>query len=231
MNKDKKNALKGFIGFILYFVFSYGSSIPLLLLGIDYTILPIKIRALYMIFYSIFTIFIYYMLFREELNSKFMEFIKDRKLFLKKYLNYWFLILGIMIISNLLIFTYTNDMASNENSIRETFKLAPIYTYFASVIYAPFIEEMVFRNCLYKIFRNKYLFIFISGFIFGSLHVFNDNMVISDLLYLIPYCTPGFIFAYILTKSDNIFNTIGLHFIHNGILMTLQVVLMLQGLM
>ncbi|MBQ8234787.1 MAG: CPBP family intramembrane metalloprotease, partial [Bacilli bacterium] len=87
------------------------------------------------------------------------------------------------------------------------------------------------RNCLYKIFKNKYLFIFISGFIFGSLHVFNDSMVISDLLYLIPYCTPGFIFAYILTKSDNIFNTIGLHFIHNGTLMTLQVVLMLQGLM
>ena len=50
-----------------------------------------------------------------------------------------------------------------------------------------------------------------------------------DILYLIPYSALGISFAYILQKTDNIFVTIGLHFMHNGILMALQVLVLIFG--
>lgn len=228
-SKDIKEAFKGLIGFGIYLVMSYLKAVPLLLLNIDYNSWSTTSKSIYMIFYCIFMMIILYLLFRKELNSKFKEFVADRHAFFKKYINYWFLILGVMLVSNYIIYTTINGIATNEESIRETLEVAPVYTYFAAVIFAPFVEELVFRNCLRKIFKNKYLFIFISGFVFGGMHVFTSGMQLTDLLYLIPYCTPGFVFAYILVKSDNIFNTISIHFIHNFVLMTLQLVLFLIG--
>ena len=74
---------------------------------------------------------------------------------------------------------------------------------------------------------NKILFIIISGIIFGGLHVITGFSSPIDLLYLIPYCAPGFAFAYILADSDNIFIPISLHFMHNGILIALQFMLLI----
>jgi membrane protease YdiL (CAAX protease family) len=50
---------------------------------------------------------------------------------------------------------------------------------------------------------------------------------LTDLLFIIPYSIPGFIFAYVYTKSKNICIPISLHFIHNGIMMSLQILLLL----
>ena len=92
-------------------------------------------------------------------------------------------------------------------------------------------EELTFRKSIRNIFNNKIVFIIISSFIFGGLHVLTYDIKLLDLLYLIPYCAPGVAFAYILVKTDNIFNTISLHLIHNTILMTLQVILLTKGML
>ena len=68
-----------------------------------------------------------------------------------------------------------------------------------------------------------------SGLIFGGLHVVGNINHWYDLLYLIPYCTPGFIFAYIMSKTNNVFVSMGLHFLHNGMIMSLQVLLIMLG--
>ena len=56
----------------------------------------------------------------------------------------------------------------------------------------------------------------------------NVNSIV-DLLYLIPYSVPGCAFAYILTKTNNIFVPIGFHFLHNGVTMSLQILLLIFG--
>ena len=128
-----------------------------------------------------------------------------------------------MIMSNLFINVFVTDgIASNEEVLRETFKISPIYIYFSSVIFAPIVEELVFRQGLKNIFPNKILFILISGLVFGGLHVLTGYSNPTDLLYLIPYCAPGIAFAYILADSDNIFITIAIHCMHNGVLVALQ---------
>ena len=70
-----------------------------------------------------------------------------------------------------------------------------------------------------------------SGLIFGGLHVIGNVNSIIDLLYLIPYCVPGFAFAYMLSKTNNIFVPMGFHFLHNGVTMSLQVILLILGLL
>ena len=69
----------------------------------------------------------------------------------------------------------------------------------------------------------------ISGILFGSLHVVTSFENIVDLLYIIPYSAPGIAFAYMLTKYNNIFVSMGFHFMHNGILMALQFALLILG--
>ena len=117
----------------------------------------------------------------------------------------------------------------DEESIRQTFEIAPIYTFVAAVFIAPFLEEFVFRQGLRFCIKNNTLFIIVSGLIFGGLHVISNITGWADLLYLIPYSTPGFIFAYLLTKTDNVLVPASMHFMHNGILMSLQVLMMLLG--
>ena len=103
----------------------------------------------------------------------------------------------------------------------------PIYTFISAVIIAPFLEELVFRKSFRDMFSNNLLFIILSGLTFGAFHVIGSFETLFDLIYIIPYSIPGFVFAYTLSKSKNIFVPIGLHFLHNGILMALQTFLML----
>ena len=46
-----------------------------------------------------------------------------------------------------------------------------------------------------------------------------------DLFYIIPYSALGVVFALMLYKTDNIFVSMGFHFMHNGILMAIQLML------
>ena len=131
-----------------------------------------------------------------------------------------------MLISNLLIQTFVSKgIADNEQNIREMFNSTPIYIFFSAVIYAPLMEELTFRLSIRKIFSNRWLFIIISGLLFGSLHVLTSFNDITDLLYIIPYSAPGFAFAYMLDKYDNICVPISFHLIHNGMMISLLTLL------
>ena len=135
-----------------------------------------------------------------------------------------------MVVSNIVISLFFKGAnANNENTIRELIGLYPLYMFFSVSIEAPFVEELIFRQSIKNIFHNKWLFIIISGLLFGSMHVFGDFKNITDLLYIIPYSTPGIIFAYMLEDSDNIYVPMSFHFIHNGILISLQFILLLFG--
>lgn len=198
-------------------------ALPFSLLKIDLATVPYWIKVVYSIFYQLLILFLIAFIFRKELKKDFEDLKQNHKTYFKKYLKYWFLMLALMMISNLFIqIVLPNQIAGNEEQIREMFKVSPIYIFISSVLIAPFLEELVFRLGIRHVIKNDILFILVSGLVFGSLHVFGNVEVPLDYLYIIPYSIPGFIFAYILTKSKNIFTTMGLHFLHNGILMSLQ---------
>ena len=236
-NKDNLNSyLKTFylgIGAVsVYFVMNEIAALPLILLGINVATMPTVIKAIYLLSYEIIMLAIIYSILKDKINLAIIDIKKNHKEYFSKYFKYWLLALIIMSSSNILIGLINGgQIAGNEEAVRNTFDQAPIYMFISAVIIAPLTEEFIFRQALRNIFSNNKVFIVISGLVFGGLHVVSSVSGWTDLLYLIPYCTPGFIFAYILVKSNNIFVSTGLHFLHNGIMMSLQILLLLLGQM
>ncbi len=228
-NPDLRNAL---IGTGVIFLYLIASSFPyefLGIFGINYNNLNIILKSIYLISYEVSLTLIIIYIYRKDIIPNFKEFIKNNTKYFKKYIKYWFLMLILMIGSNLVVTLFTeSDIAANQSAIMETLKIAPIYTFIITVFVAPILEELVFRLSFRKIFAHSdILFIFFSGFIFGSMHVLGTCEHLTDFLFIIPYSIPGFIFAYVYTKSKNICLPISLHFIHNGIMMSLQILLFL----
>lgn len=220
-----KNIIKNTCMFFAYFIYEIIVLVVMLLLknaGIDFNNSTYK--SIYLIItsliYIIFAVFIY----KDELKEDFNKFKKDGgKLFLK-YLPIY--IVGIILMGalNIIISKITNSVISNnEQTVRETIKLMPIYMFFSVSIYAPIVEEITFRKTFKNILHNKYLFIIVSGLIFGLIHISGD-VTINNFLMSIPYMVMGWTFGYIYYESDNIFTTMTLHFVHNTILFILQII-------
>ena len=233
-DKDLKIRFKqigiGIGAMALYFLLPYLEGVPFAIIGVDTTTLPIWVKVFYLIMYSVLTASLIMIIYNKKLSKDFKDMKKNSIKYFNKYIKYWLIGLFIMMVSNLFInLIVTNDIPSNEQAIRETFNISPLYIFFSAVIYAPIVEELIFRQSIKNIFHNKWLFIIISGLLFGSMHVFGDFKNIADLLYIIPYSTPGIIFAYMLEDSDNICVPMSFHFIHNGILISLQFILLLFG--
>ena len=218
-----KGALLSVVAILLYLNSSVMQTAFLETLGVSPSTMSMTSKVIYLISWDIVLMAILGLLFYKSYEKDIEDIKKNHKEYFSKYLKYWLVSVGIMFVSNIVIMAITgNNTSGNEKAIRDMFSSSPIYVYFSGVIFAPLVEELIFRKCLYHIFPNKYLFIFISGVIFGGMHVITGYSGPLDLLYLIPYCAPGVVFAYIMYKTKNVLVSTGLHFLHNGILISAQ---------
>lgn len=219
-----KTAGIGILAILVYFILPMFETLPFSLMGMDTASLPLFVKIIYMIAFETVLMGIIVLIFYPKLKRDWNDMKENHMNYYSKYFKYWLFALMVMMVSNLLIMTFTqNQIASNEQAVQELFDISPIYIFFSAVIFAPVVEELVFRQGIRNIIPNQLAFIIVSGLVFGGLHVINGEMQsVSELLYLIPYCTPGIVFAYILAKTDNIFVSMGLHFMHNGLLIALQ---------
>ena len=223
-----KNALLGILSLIIYFILPKLNGIFFAIFNIDTSNLSLNIRIIYSTIFDILIIALIILIFNKSLKKEFKDFKKNHQEYYKNYFKYYLIGLLLMMFSNVVIAMISNGgTAGNQESINKLFEISPLYVYFASVIYAPIVEELVFRKAIRNIIPNGILFILVSGIVFGGLHIIGNVEVWYDLLYLIPYSIPGLIFAYILYKTDNIFVSMGLHFLHNGVLIALQFFILL----
>lgn len=213
----------GIVALFIYFTFQEVELSILNFLHIDVETMSMTFKVIYLIICEIVEILILIALFYKKIKLNIEDLKKNHLTYFHKYFKYWIFILIVMMSSNMIIILLTqNQTSANEQAVRDLLIKSPIYAYFSGVIYAPIAEELVFRRGLRNIFRNDTLFILISGLIFGGLHIVTGYSNLTDLLYLIPYCTPGIVFAYILVKTDNVLIPMSIHFMHNGILIALQ---------
>lgn len=227
MEKNRKNALIGITTFLLYFVYNLFQTLPLEILGIDYNTMSLNSKIIYLLGYELVFILVLFIAHRKRFVNDFKDYIKNFKDYVKKYFEYWSLAFGLMIVSNLVIVTlFPDSVANNQENVNNIFGIAPVYMIISAVIFAPIVEETIFRLSIRNFIRNDKLFIFVSGIIFGGLHVLGSESLIN-YIYIIPYSIPGFVFAYTLVKSKNIFVPMSLHFFHNGFTMLMQIVLSL----
>lgn len=232
MSERTKNLIKGIVGIFVYFFFNFATYDILKLIGIDGSKLSDAQVVLVSTIFSLIIVIFLILISRKKFIQNIKDFLKNNISYFKRNAKYWLWSLAIMFVSNLFISLIFNTITSaNDQAVRTLFDSFPIYIFFSAVIIAPFTEELVFRQSIRYLIKNDYLFIIVSGLIFGFMHVLASLSSVADILYLIPYSVPGFAFAYMLTKEDNVMVPISFHLIHNGLSMALMIIGKLVGVM
>ena len=223
MEKLKNINIKIIIRSILVFTFFYCSTliqyIPIILFHMDLNKIRGNIQAATMLstFSSVVVAAVLIIIYHKDLEK---EFKKYRTNWFKNFdtgFKYYASGLGIMMISNLILFyVLKSGGANNENAVQSMISSAPIWMALQVCILAPFNEEIVFRKTLYDIFKKwKWLFILISFLLFGEAHVINSANSIIDYLYIIPYGVLGGAFALAYSKTESVFTSMTFHMLHN----------------
>lgn len=194
-----------------------GPSIIVSIFGENYNTFPFYLKVIISLLANLIILGIICFIYRKTLIRDFKRYFnrnigENFELSFK----YWLAGFLVMIISNLILSIITNGgIAGNEESVRELIDSAPLYMLFDVAIYAPLTEELIFRKSIKDFISNKWIYILVSGFIFGGLHVISSVESLTDWLYIIPYSALGISFAALYSKSDNIFSSISMHALHN----------------
>lgn len=85
-----------------------------------------------------------------------------------------------------------------------------------AIITAPFVEEMIFRGCIYEPVKRKHGFLMgalVSALLFGGMHVMAS--IVSgnwlNLLYIIDYGLCGFVLCLACRRSDSVWAAVFTH--------------------
>jgi len=171
------------------------------------------------IFAELVLLLIFIFIFRKTLIPDYYDFKKNGKNYIKNSGIYWVIGLAIMIISNLIISNFIG-VSSNEAANQNLLVQMPIYSSIVMIIIAPITEELLTRVILKDAFKKPFFFIFLSGLIFGSLHLFSAT-TFEEIFYIIPYGALGGSFALMYYKTQNIWTNISFHALHNAIALLL----------
>ncbi len=201
--KGKKNIIKSTF-YILFFLFAmYFPFISFLSNSYPYIIYLVILAITFALYFN-------------ELKGQFKIFAKNIKVYFPFIIKRYFIMLGIMFLVALpLVIINKGEVATNQQALNVMFEKIPLVTLLLTSFYAPLVEESVFRLSLSKFFKNKTLFIIISGFFFGSLHVIDKFTTLPDFLYIFQYSALGMCLAKAYVDSKNIFVPIFIHFIQN----------------
>ena len=186
-------------------------------------VLLIFILPLFSFFNKIplFIIYIYLIIVTVSLNYKllikdFLAFKSDFNNKFKYILKCYIYTILVMALVSILVITFKNgEISKNQELVNSMLKKFPVATLLLSTIYAPIVEEIVFRLSFNTIIKNKYVYLFITSILFGCAHMIGKFNSISDIVYVIQYSALGFCLAKTYYDSKNIYTSMGVHFIQN----------------
>ena len=221
------NVVKMLIMFTAFLFNDIFMLIPVYLFRINVKTMRSTTYYLLMIFSYICLITIGLILYGKELKQEWKMFKKNKGDNIDTAIKYYFIGLGIMIASNILInFILKLGNSQNEVRVQSMIKTSPWLMLICAGLFAPIVEELLFRKTFKNVFKKKYLFIFISGFIFGLLHIISYKLKTPlELLYIIPYGALGLFFALMDYEVDSTFPSVFMHMFHNIALTTLAIVI------
>lgn len=177
---------------------------------------------------TIFIIILYIVYFK-DLNKEFKTYKKKLSNNLKIGFKYYFVGLGLMLISNLIINLAIGNISANETLVREMLYSNPVYTLISIIIIAPITEEIIFRKSLMPLIKNKWIYALSCGLLFGGAHLISGPITLINLVYLIPYGSLGFVFALMNYETKTTFTSMTMHCVHNTITALLLLAVYFSG--
>ena len=164
-------------------------------------------------FYVIMVI-LSFLFFGELLRDNFKMFKKNFKAYMQNVLP----MVGKFYIIYFLVATIVTFLSKNGTSVNQNnLESLPIFISFPlAVLYAPLVEETLFRGCFRRLFKNDKVFIIVSGLVFGLLHtMFTEATLYNVIVMGIPYIMLGGFLAYLYTKTNNMMCNMSFHAFQN----------------
>ena len=208
-----------FVGYILIYQI-VAEKLSKMFFGVSQGIHPVMNFLLHL-----FTIVTMLMIIWKPLLRSWREFTKDKKL--GQNIIIVFKNMGLLYLTNIAINIFIDKVlglslsSENQVAVESALKSNIFVVGFMVVIFAPLVEEFVFRGVLYQYFRSKQSFIvpvLISVLLFGLIHVLPEVLNSGNYLefiYLLQYCPMAYFMIRSLEMTDSIFGSIGVHFLNN----------------
>lgn len=225
MNKNLiKNIGMAILMFILFFYSWIFQLIPILLFDMDVEKLSGKANVMLSAFSSFVLGIVLFIIYRKDIIVEWKKFKNNFGKNVDIGLSHWFKGLVAMLVFNtILSLVFKAGEANNEEAVQSMITTLPWMMLISSGFLAPWNEELVFRKSIRKIFKNKWLYIGVSGFLFGLAHVFSSATVWTDWLFILPYGSLGVAFAASYYDTDSIFTPIMFHMLHNIVLVLMSI--------
>ena len=161
--------------------------------------------------------------FKELLKKNFKEFKKNFKAYLQNLLplvgKYYLVYYVIAMVSALLV---REGALVNQKSVEA---LPILVSLPLALIYAPIVEETLFRGCLRRFIKNDKVFIIISGLAFGLIHTLSEASMYNVIIVALPYVTMGCFLAYLYVKTNNICTNMAFHAFHNTLAIFISIII------
>lgn len=139
------------------------------------------------------------------------------------------IILTNLIIAVPIMLISSGEVSNNQQAVESMISSNIVYSCFSIAIFAPVVEELVFRGVIYKNLRmcfGVFCSIVVSSTCFVLMHFLISLIIgdINDLLFMPLYLVPSVFLCVFYEKTNNIFAPIYLHAFNNliGILMVLS---------
>ena len=222
MKDNVKNIFKLIISFVLFFNLSLVIACIFKLVGINYSDFNYIDYACLNTFIELIMFVVVILFYKKYLKKDLVLFKLNKKDYIKKIISYFLIFLvvkyGVALFSSLLLVMLGSDLVTSENqeAVVNLAKTLPFMMMISTSLLAPFVEEGIFRLGIRKVINNKYLFILVSGLIFGFMHIFPTELPLYvALIESLNYVTMGLLLAYIYNETDNIYVVVIIHALNN----------------
>ena len=132
----------------------------------------------------------------------------------------WIFIFNKSVLAQLIYFFLPTVQADNQINNDLVFQSAPAFYILTAVIFAPFLEETIFRGCIFAKIREKHSFLLsatVSGCAFGFLHIVASLLTqnYSNCIFFVIYAMCGFVLCIPYEDTDTITTSIFSHMLYN----------------
>lgn len=201
--------------FLIYPMILYG---VLAILGIDSWIFDGKGDTLYSLIMLVISVYL-----TRDLLGRSINVLAENpgKVFKTIITTLPLMLLGSFVL-NYLITTLTGQVeAENQSMIIDLYAQAPYLIIIQALLYAPIVEEIMFRGLVFGSLSKKSNFIgvLVSSSLFGLVHVLSSVLSgnFADLWFFPTYALLGFFLNRAYIKSGSIVSSMALHFLNNAI--------------
>ncbi len=165
--------------------------------------------------------------FSSTLKRDFKIFKGNFKAYFKYILPRYGFTYLIFIVFNAICLSITNQTTSVNQA--EVNSLPLWFSIPIAVIWAPIVEETLYRGVPRRFIKNDVGFIILSTLVFAFVHTVDEENLFNSIVMMVPYATLGGLFGYVYAKTNNMCTNIFLHCLQNSIASLLSVLLIMTS--